>query len=118
MTTETTEILLDVDVKFLEFNDIANYANELDKNKENTASIESIEHNMNGVSIIFAQEKRKFNLCVHVMNPVKKNVIQMMMLRHFLNYSHTMSPSYLIKFVSGESFMALRIKVLNHVKEN
>ena len=62
MTTEITEILLDVDLHFLGLNDIANHANELNKNEENTTPIESLEHNVSDVSIIFVQEVRKFGL--------------------------------------------------------
>ena len=57
-----TESLLDVDLHFLDLNEITNYPNELNKNEENTASIESIEHNVNDVKIIFVQETRTFNL--------------------------------------------------------
>ena len=59
---EIIESLLDVDLHFLDLNDIANYANEWNKNEENTASMESIEHNMNDVRIVFVQETRKHNL--------------------------------------------------------
>ena len=55
MKIEITESLIDFGSHFLDLNDIVNYANELNKNEENTACVESLEHNMNEVSIIFVQ---------------------------------------------------------------
>ena len=62
MTTEITESHLNVDLHFLDHNNIKNYANELNKKEGNSGSIKSIDHNMNDENIIFVQETRKFNL--------------------------------------------------------